>query len=699
MSLQKRFRLVLGAAAFGLVSLSMAWVSNERIHLIAERQGKAQALVEAAGSVLAEAYVKEQQGILSHAEAQRMALETLQRMRYDEANYFWVHNTHELMVMHPYHPELNGKDLTDYRDPDGKTFFVEMSEIVRKQGSGFVNYKWPRPGRRDPVDKIAFVKGFEPWGWILGSGIYLDDVEADWRSDALLASLLTLGLIALLIAGSETASRSIFRRLDALVERFREVAERGPASVRIYGSHGARDTPSKHPDEIDHVTKGFTDMLQEIQKRDYELARQQENLEREVETRTADLRTANVHLAAAQADMSVFLGSIPSILVGLDPHGVITRWNANAVETFGVAGNRAIGRRLDDCGIQWLHRDMKAEVGSWLKAESMLQRDDLAYERDGRVHFVGLAVRRIRAEGAHAGFILTGTDITEKKTLEEQLRQAHKLEAVGQLAAGIAHEINTPAQFVTDNTKFLRDSWDSVVRLLEYCRQMQQEITEKGSLSLETLLRYEELLRESDVDFLSKEIPSAISQSLEGLERVAKIVLAMKEFSHPGGNEKCAVDVNKLIETTLAVARNEWRYVAEAVTNLDAALPFVPCVASEMNQVILNLVVNAAHAIADSRKQENSPKGKITITTQKIEGSVEIAVHDTGAGVPEEVQSRIFEPFFTTKPVGKGTGQGLALAHNVVVKKHQGKIWFRSKPGEGTTFVVRLPLQSESATA
>ena len=697
MSLRSRFRLVLAVAAVSLVALAAGWISNERHHLLAEREAKAQALVDVASTVLEEFHTKEQQGVFSTPEAQRLALETLQKMRYDETNYFWVHSKNRMMVMHPYHPELNGKDLTNYRDPGGKAFFTEMAALVERQGSGFVAYQWPRPGQRDPVDKIAYVKGFDAWGWILGSGLYLDDVEADWRHDAFLASLLTLGCLGFLLIGSETASRSIFRRLDLMVGCFSAVAEGGSDAVRQLACREKASKRSKHPDEIDRLSKGFGDMLEEIEKRDQALARHQENLERVVETRTADLRTANVQLAAAQSDMNVFLGSIPSILIGMDPEGRITRWNASAAESFGLTRNHVVGKRLDQCGIKWLNRDMAEEVASWLKTGSLIQRDDLAYQRDGKVHFVGLTVRRIRSEGVHAGFIVTGTDITEKKSLEEQLRQAHKLEAVGQLAAGIAHEINTPAQFVADNTKFLKESWDAVVQIMDYCRKMQDEVREGGSVSVETLARYEELLRQSDVDFLTKEVPNAIDQSLEGLERVAKIVRAMKEFSHPGTSEKRAVDINKVIETTLAVARNEWRYVADVVTHFDAELPFVPCVASEINQVILNLVVNAAHAIAEANQGDNSHKGSITVTTSQAEDAAEIAVQDTGQGIPDGVQSRIFEPFFTTKAVGKGTGQGLALAHTIVVQKHQGKIWFKTQPGEGSTFFVRLPLHAQTA--
>jgi signal transduction histidine kinase len=184
---------------------------------------------------------------------------------------------------------------------------------------------------------------------------------------------------------------------------------------------------------------------------------------------------------------------------------------------------------------------------------------------------------------------------------------------------------------------------------------------------------------------------------LDGVQRVAKIVRAMKEFSHPGSEDKKLVDINRAIETTITVARNEWKYVAEIETCLDPALPLVPCLAAEFNQVILNLLINAAHAIAEKCGEAAPAKGLITIATQGNAEWVEVKIQDSGTGIPENIQSRVFEPFFTTKEVGKGTGQGLAIAHTVIVRKHNGRIWFESEAGKGTAFSLRLPLSPASA--
>jgi signal transduction histidine kinase len=198
--------------------------------------------------------------------------------------------------------------------------------------------------------------------------------------------------------------------------------------------------------------------------------------------------------------------------------------------------------------------------------------------------------------------------------------------------------------------------------------------------------------RQADTNYLVQEIPKAIQQSADGVDRVSRIVRAMKEFSHPGGEDKEAVDINKAIENALIVARNEWKYVAEAVTDLDPSLPLVTCHPGEINQVLLNLIVNAAHAIGDKSGRDGDKKGTITVSTRSEANGVEVRICDTGGGIPEAIRDRIFDPFFTTKPVGKGTGQGLTIAHAVVVNKHGGTITFESVVGQGTTFIIRLPL-------
>jgi signal transduction histidine kinase len=303
--------------------------------------------------------------------------------------------------------------------------------------------------------------------------------------------------------------------------------------------------------------------------------------------------------------------------------------------------------------------------------------------------------RRGRPEGA----LVMHFDVTERKQAQEertaielQLRQAQKLEAIGQLAAGIAHEINTPTQYIGDNASFLKDAFNDLGRLLQVHRRLHDAV-KAGVTTPELLSDVEQVQRDADADYLAAEAPRAIAQILEGVERVARIVRAMKEFSHPGTAEKTLINLNHAIENTLTVSRSEWKYVAEAVTDLAPDLPEVPCLPGEINQVILNLVVNAAHAIADVVADGSRGKGVINVRTCRDGDCVELRICDNGTGIPEKARARIFEPFFTTKPVGKGTGQGLAIARSVVVDKHGGTIEFETELGKGTTFIIRLPLK------
>ena len=291
-------------------------------------------------------------------------------------------------------------------------------------------------------------------------------------------------------------------------------------------------------------------------------------------------------------------------------------------------------------------------------------------------------------------FVAMITDITDRKALESELMQAKKLESIGQLAAGIAHEINTPAQFVGDNTRFIKDAFKDLLELNGAYARLLRAATD-GKVSPELIEEVNASSETADVDYLAEEIPSAIDQSLEGITRISNIVRAMKEFSHPGSKDQESADLNQAIQNTITVASNEWKYVAEVETIFAANLPTVTCFVQEINQVVLNLIVNAAHAIEQSKVEGSDEKGLIKITTRDLGDEVEIAVTDTGCGVPDEIKDRIFDPFFTTKAVGKGTGQGLAMAYRTVVEQHHGKLWVESVKGEGSTFNIVLPCKSK----
>jgi two-component system, NtrC family, sensor kinase len=275
-------------------------------------------------------------------------------------------------------------------------------------------------------------------------------------------------------------------------------------------------------------------------------------------------------------------------------------------------------------------------------------------------------------------------DLTERQQLETQLRHAQKLEAVGQLASGIAHEINTPAQFLGDNLQFLTNAFRALIGLVGRYRRLLEGVG--GEVEAEARASAEA----AELSYLEDEVPEALGQALDGVARVASIVGAMKDFAHADQREMAPADVNRGLLATLTIARNEYKYVADVETQLEE-LPPVVCHIGDLNQVFLNLIVNAAHAIGDVAK-ETGAKGRIRVRSARDSGFVRIAFEDTGRGIPPEIRDRVFEPFFTTKEVGRGTGQGLAIARNIVVRRHAGSLEFESEVGKGTTFVLRLPI-------
>jgi two-component system NtrC family sensor kinase len=275
---------------------------------------------------------------------------------------------------------------------------------------------------------------------------------------------------------------------------------------------------------------------------------------------------------------------------------------------------------------------------------------------------------------------------------EALLRHSQKMEALGQLAAGVAHEINTPAQYVTDNLAFLQRAFRGLLEPLRLATGLLDE-ARVGKVPDSTIARLEAALEDAEIDFVVEQAPRALEQSLDGIRRVSSIVAAMKGFSHPSSAQKEPADLREIIETTLNVSRNRWKYVADVTTEVDPDLPFVPCLRDELSQVILNVIVNAADSISDRTQSGANGKGTITVTARSQGEWAELRVGDTGAGIPEGIRSQIFDPFFTTKPVGKGTGQGLAIAHAVIVDKHGGEIFFETDPNQGSTFVIRIPMK------
>ncbi len=399
---------------------------------------------------------------------------------------------------------------------------------------------------------------------------------------------------------------------------------------------------------------------------------------------------------SGQKEINQLISSLPTILIGLSKENRIVLWNSKAEKVFEKAAAAVMGLPLNHCGIDWDWDKIAIGISQSQTASQPIRVDDIRYQKsDGEERYLGMTINHLSRENDFIlGSTIIGADITDRKKLETQLQQSQKMEAIGQLAAGIAHEINTPTQFVGDNTRFFQDAFNDLIQIIrEY-----EDLIEKAksqSLTGELIAAVEKRIEEIDLHYLEEEIPVALQHTLKGVERITKIVQAMKIFSHPGMAVKEPTDINKEIEKTITITRNEWKYVAEMKTDLDSTMPLVPCYRAELNQVILNMIVNAAHAVAEANQDNSSQRGTIRIRTYHKDNWAEIRISDTGAGIPEEIRHKIFDLFFTTKGPGKGSGQGLSISHSVIVEKHKGTLDLESQVGKGTTFIIGLPMEAD----
>ncbi len=426
-----------------------------------------------------------------------------------------------------------------------------------------------------------------------------------------------------------------------------------------------------------------------LKDRTAELLKSTEELNRQIKKRKKAKRTVK----EAHREIEHLISSLPTILIGLTRENEIIYWNTVAEKVLETPAADVMGLTLNQCGLEWDWAKISDGIARSQTEGCNVRVDNIHYRNaDGEERYLGLTLTPLNGkDNSILGLTIIGADITDRVKFEAQLHQSQKMEAIGQLAAGIAHEINTPVQFVSDNTRFLQDAFSD---LIEACNLHKESIeaAKSGNLNEELIQDVEKRFEELDIAYLEEEVPQAIQQTLKGVDRITQIVQAMKIFAHPGGIEKEPIDINNEIEKTITITRNEWKYVAELITEFDATLPSVPCHRAEFNQVILNLIVNAAHAIADAHGDHSSERGTIKISSGRAENWAEIRISDSGPGIPEEIRHRIFDLFFTTKEPGRGTGQGLAIAHSVIVDKHSGTIDIETAEKRGTTFVIRLPI-------
>ncbi len=390
--------------------------------------------------------------------------------------------------------------------------------------------------------------------------------------------------------------------------------------------------------------------------------------------------------------LQILMDAIPAPIFYKDREGVYRGGNLAFKSYSGVPKDRIVGKTVFDIAPSEL-----AKVYHQADMKLIQEGGRQVYEAsvkfaDGSLHDVVFHKDVYKdTEGHIAGIVGVILDITERKQLEKKLLQAQKLESIGRLAAGIAHEINTPAQYVRDNLRFLEDALGDLKPVLDFVMRLSEEIR-KEKPGTEIVDELETLLKTSDMEYLLTEIPQSITQSLEGIYHVNKIVLSMRDFSRPNKDGKTSVNLNKAIESSITISQNEWKPVAVVETDFDATLPQVFCLAGEMNQVFLNLLINAAHAVEEAVYKTDGTKGTISVSTRKKNDSVEIRFSDNGSGIPESIRHRIFDPFFTTKEVGRGIGQGLNVAYRIITELHGGSMDFITEEDKGTTFMIRMPI-------
>ncbi len=408
-------------------------------------------------------------------------------------------------------------------------------------------------------------------------------------------------------------------------------------------------------------------------------------------------------MAMVTQDIEMLLSSIRSILVSLDGDNRIRRFNASAEAVFGLVSAQVAGRDFFDVGLDFEGEYVREAVARSRSTLQPVRVDEVRCRvPGGEARLLGLTVNPVPEPRGAAGVLLLGQDLSEIKARELKALHERRMQAIGQLASGIAHEINTPIQYVGYNAGFLDEAFGELLAFLTAQAALADAVARlaggasdpgpDGQGLAEALDRVRALEKELDMDYLRQEVPLAIANTRKGIRQVSEIVAAMRQMSHPGTGEALFFDINAQVRDIVTITRNAWKQAAEVELNLAPELPLVYGQPHEVSQVLLNVVLNAAQALEEQAHREPWKRGRIAIDTALEPDAVTVTVADNGPGIDPAHAGRVFDPFFTTKPAGKGTGQGLAIS-NAIMARHGGSIDFLSRPGEGARFFIRFPLE------
>lgn len=608
------------------------------------------------------------QNCYSSGYEEAVCLALMENISFDSDNYIWVHRlyTDKLdsgsLLVHP-NKEIIGKDpknfiafnevdkmyvegeilsKNQYKGSPAVNVFHLFNEVAVKSGRGFVSYFWPKniAGKVSDVayPKTSYVRYFEPFSWVLGAGEYediVDDMLAKEKDEFL---AVRNQFFALILTGISLTTLFL-------------VIMTGIISRKVTANY------NKYEKQLINSAE----QLRVSEKRLFDIASSSGDIIWEIDNEY----TYN------------FVAGIPEKIIGYSARQMIGMsffYNVpeQSRQTFEqkITSLKHSGQAIKDVEQKFCSRD---------KRDVFLHINGLpVYDTDGKI---------VGYRGVFRDITDSKREESERKILEMELQHAQKMEAVGTLSAGIAHEINTPLQFIGDNLIFSEENGAELFTFVDEVIRRAGEENHEHFISV-----IKEIEEKYDIDFLREELPKATSESLTGIEQIRKIVKAMKDFSHQDSSEKELADINEALQQTVILSRNEWKYSAEINTQFDDTLPKVNCYLGELKQVFLNLIVNASHAINDRYAGQQIRQGLIILRTFSKDHRVFIQVEDNGGGIPDNIKERVFDPFFTTKEVGKGSGQGLAISYKIIHDKHGGKISLHSTVGSGTTFTIELPV-------
>lgn len=698
-------------------------------------------LTKVAWSTMDSAHKKELAGLLTKEEAQKQAIEAIGNIRFGKEgkDYFWINDMQPTMVMHPYRPDLDGTDISNYSDPEGKRLFVEFVKVVDANGSGYVDYMWQwKDNPNLIVPKLSFVMGFKPWGWIVGTGIYIEDVRNEMavtKNRLIDICLVILGVIALLTMYilrnavlDDRKRAALISSLSNREERLRTMVEQSPLAIEFYDTKGLQTHANKAWEEM-WQTKGLKaigkfNMLEDPQIKEQNLtdtfskALKGENIlinewhfdpklsgwqgrDRYLRSRAYPVTNEQneiltivlIHEDITEAKkterelrrlrnlLSNTFNSMPSILIGVDSDLMVTQWNLEAVKATGISEESARGQNLDRVFPRLGNQLEKIRKALSLRQVQQLRKTPFHIKNETR--FEDMTVYPLIANGIE-GAVVRLDDVTSRVQVEEMLIQSEKMVSVGGLAAGMAHEINNPLGVIMQSAQ-------SAER--RFSTDLEKNLATANDLGLDLNKVHEYMKRRGIISYLEG--------IREAGQRAARIVASMLDFTRKSESMMAPCCINEILDTSIDLAANDYDLKTDygfgqvsIVRDYDINLPDFSMTETEIQQVILTLIKNSVQAM--SEKKFTGDKPSLTMRTSREGDIAVVEVEDNGPGMDQQTIKRVFEPFFTTKQVGKGTGLGLSVSYFIITTRHDGEFEVESTVGQGTKFTIRLPMKDAS---